>query len=186
MLVQSRALPGRQVCAHSARTLRPLRLAPRSLADAPRQSVDPLANKPRAAGPTAGSVYPIYTPEEVEAILNANKEKLVIVMCKASHCKPCKAFMPKYQRMAEILTDSLLLELTGDQSPETKKLMVSWGIKSTPTFRMYRNGEVVASATGARENKVLPVLIEALKDGEKGKNIKAEDLEAPTEDDDDE
>lgn len=34
--------------------------------------------------------------------------------------------MPKYQRMAEILTDSLLLELTGDHSPETKKLMVSW------------------------------------------------------------
>lgn len=51
---------------------------------------------------------------------------------------------------------------------------------------MYRNGEVVASASGARESKVLPVLIEALKDGEKGKNIKAEDLEAPTEDEDDE
>ncbi|KAG2445683.1 hypothetical protein HXX76_000291 [Chlamydomonas incerta] len=106
-------------------------------------------------------------------------------MCKSSHCKPCKAFMPKYQRMAEILSDSLLLELTGDHSAETKKLMVSWGVKSTPTFRMYRNGEMVATTTGARESKVLPVLIEALKDGEKGKNIKAEDLEAPTEDDSD-
>ncbi|KXZ47389.1 hypothetical protein GPECTOR_35g827 [Gonium pectorale] len=126
----------------------------------------------------------VYTPAEVEAVLTEHKDRLVVVMCKASHCKPCKTFMPKYSRMAELLSDSVLLSLTGDHSAETKKLMVEWGIKSTPTFRVYRGGEVVGTVTGAKEAKVLPVLTGLLKDGEAGKNLQPEDLEEPATDDD--
>ncbi|GIL47502.1 hypothetical protein Vafri_4310 [Volvox africanus] len=156
---------------------------PRSLVE-PRPSIDPLANKPRAVTAAPGNVYTVYTPEEVEALLNEHKDRLVIIMCKASHCKPCKTFMVKYQRMAQLLPDSLLLDITGDASADTKKLMVQWSVKSTPTFRMYRGGECVATVTGAKEAKVLPVLTGCLRDGERGKCLQPEDLEDPTTDDD--
>ncbi|EFJ51077.1 thioredoxin [Volvox carteri f. nagariensis] len=154
----------------------------RSLVE-PRPSIDPLANKPRAVKAAPGSVYTVYTPEEVDALLNEHKDRLVVIMCKASHCKPCKTFMSTYQRMAELLPDSLLLDVTGDSSAETKKLMVQWGVKSTPTFRMYRGGECVAVVTGAKEAKVLPALTDCLRDGERGKQLQPEDLEDAGSDD---
>jgi hypothetical protein len=32
----------------------------------------------------------IHSPEEFQAITAANKDKLVVLMCKANHCRPCK------------------------------------------------------------------------------------------------
>ncbi|GLC44075.1 hypothetical protein PLESTB_000932000 [Pleodorina starrii] len=149
----------------------------------PRPSIDPLANKQRAATASPGSVYTVYSPEEVNGLLAEHKDRLVVVMCKASHCKPCKTFMTVYRRMAELLPDSLLLDIIGDTSADTKKLMVEWGVKSTPTFRMYRGGECVGVVTGAKEAKVLPVLTGCLRDSERGKSLQPEDLEEPETDD---
>ncbi|KAG2485874.1 hypothetical protein HYH03_015457 [Edaphochlamys debaryana] len=107
------------------------RVVIRSALDTPRQSVDPMAAKPRAAKAEPGGVWSIQTPEDVDKVLGENKDRLVLIMCKASHCKPCKTFMPKYYRMAELLEDSVLCELTGDMSQELKKMMISWGVSVT-------------------------------------------------------
>lgn len=58
------------------------------------------------------------------------------------------------------------------------------GVKSTPTFRLYRGGECVATITGAKEAKLLPVVTGCLRDGERGKHLQPEDLEEPDTDDD--
>lgn len=130
-----------------------------------------------------GTVYSLTNPAEVDAALNDHKDKLVVIMCKASHCKPCKTFMTTYNRMAAQLQDSVLLDITGDSSPDTKKLMVDWGVKSTPTFRFYRNGSYVGFVTGAKPAKVIPAITEHLKDTERGKRLTPEDLEDPSDDD---
>ncbi|PNH10892.1 Thioredoxin H2-1 [Tetrabaena socialis] len=164
--------------------LRRARVSVRTVADA-RPSIDPMANKPRPAAASPGTVYSAITPAEVEATIQANKERLVVVMCKSSHCKPCKRFMPKYSRMAELLSDSVLLDVVGDRNVDTKKMMMDWGVKSTPTFRMYRGGELVGTSTGAKEAKILPVLLPLLLEGEAGKGMQAEDLEEDTSTDED-
>ncbi|PNH01712.1 hypothetical protein TSOC_012393 [Tetrabaena socialis] len=185
--------------------LRRARVAVRTVADA-RPSIDPMANKPRPAAASPGTVYSVtITPAEVEATIQANKERFVVVMCKSSHCKPCKRFMPKYSRMAELLSDSVLLDVVGDLNVDTKKMMMDWvrrgiggeagfrvvqigggcGVKSTPTFRMYRGGELVGTSTGAKEAKILPVLLPLLLEGEAGKGMQAEDLEEDTSTDED-
>lgn len=43
------------------------------------------------------------------------------------------------------------------------------GVKSTPTFRFYRNGSYVGFVTGAKPAKVIPAITEHLKDTERGK-----------------
>ncbi len=32
----------------------------------------------------------VHSPDEFQAILDANKDKMVVLMCKATHCRPCK------------------------------------------------------------------------------------------------
>jgi thioredoxin-related protein len=49
--------------------------------------------------------------------------------------------------------DCFLLELTGDETPELRKLMMKWKIKTTPTFFMYRGGEKIATVNGTSDNK---------------------------------
>lgn len=44
-------------------------------------------------------------------------------------CRPCKAFMATYHQFAERFTDSVLLEVTGDENPELRKLMKTWEVK---------------------------------------------------------
>lgn len=44
-------------------------------------------------------------------------------------CRPCKAFMATYHQFAERFADSVLLEVTGDENPELRKLMKTWEVK---------------------------------------------------------
>lgn len=149
-----------------------------------RQSVDPLASQPRPTVYTPGKVYTLHSPQELDQMVADRQNQLLVLMCKASHCKPCKRFGPTYSRMAELLPDSVLLEITGDETPETKKWMVGMGIKVTPTFRVYRGGEMVGTTTGAKLPKILPLILEQLKDGERGKFLTEEEIEGVSDSDD--
>ena len=56
-------------------------------------------------------------------------------------------------------------------------------VQVTPTFRVYRGGEVVGTTTGAKLPKVLPLILEQLKDGEAGKFLTIEEIEGEDSDD---
>jgi thiol-disulfide isomerase/thioredoxin len=154
-IVGSRRLPSGHVSS-SRRPLRPLHAT----------SVDPLANQKWAPGKTAT----IHSTEELAGYQTDGKNKLVVLMCKSSHCKPCKAFMSTYHELAERFEDSVLLDIIGDESPATKKLMVDWKVKVTPTFRIYRGPELLETVTGTGEGRLLKSLLPLLKDGEKGRD----------------
>jgi thiol-disulfide isomerase/thioredoxin len=128
--------------------------------------------------------------------------------------RPCKAFMPTYHQLAERFSDFVMLEITGDETPELRQVMKEWKvriqgggggeaaglkgrgqcrnpgtfwnkslvsrhwpfscpleqIKTTPTFRIYRNGEVIDTVSGTRDNKLLNALLTHIKDGEMGRD----------------
>jgi hypothetical protein len=43
--------------------------------------------------------------------------------------RPCKAFMPQYHALAERFPDYVLLELTGDESPDMRTIMKQWQVR---------------------------------------------------------
>lgn len=47
-----------------------------------------------------------------------------VLMAKASHCRPCKKFASTYHAFAAQFSDCQLLEIVGDESKETRKMMV--------------------------------------------------------------
>lgn len=138
------------------------------------------AEAPSATEPTAGTsasdlVTTIHSPEELDAQLKDHATQLVVLMCKAKGCRPCKAFGRKYSRFAQQFNDTIFLEIFGDESTDTRKLMIDMQIKSTPTFRYYRNGEVLGSHTGISEEKLRAAVLANLKEGEAGFGDSAEE-----------
>jgi hypothetical protein len=55
------------------------------------------------------------------------------------------------QRFPEVVC----CELYGDETPDTRKMMIRLQVKVTPTFRMYRQQEVVNVVTGTNDKKLM-------------------------------
>lgn len=113
-------------------------------------------------------VKEVHGPEDWEALLKDSDGKLVIVMCKAKTCRPCKMFSRKYARFAEQFGDTVFAEIVGDESKETRQMMIQWQVKATPTFRYLRNGELVATTSGINEDKFRGAVVAALQPHESG------------------
>lgn len=44
--------------------------------------------------------------------------------------RPCKAFMPTYHQLAERFSDFVMLEITGDETPELRQVMKDWKVSN--------------------------------------------------------
>lgn len=124
-------------------------------------------------GPTTGSedvlkVTTVHSPEELDATIAANKEQLIVLMIKAKGCRPCKLFGRKYARAADLYSNAVFLELFGDESKDTRALMVKMGIRVTPTFVLYRDGQRVHSHGGVNEKNFHSAIQSHLKETEAG------------------
>jgi hypothetical protein len=63
-------------------------------------------------------------------------------------------FLRKYMRLAEKFPEVVCLDIFGDESPATRKLMIGWQVRVTPTFRLYRGAQLVDTLTGTNEKKL--------------------------------
>ncbi|KAK9804758.1 hypothetical protein WJX72_003645 [[Myrmecia] bisecta] len=113
-------------------------------------------------------VTTVHSPEEFEELLAQHPGQLVVLMCKAMACRPCKMFSRKYQRMAGAFQDCVFVDILGDESRETRNMMIKMNVRVTPTFRLYRNGEFVHSLGGINENNLRGAIEERLLPGEAG------------------
>ena len=105
--------------------------------------------------------HQIHGPEELDAILSAYPERLVVLQCKAASCRPCKMFARKFSRLAASTPDAVFLVITGDESPESRAMMMAMKVRVTPTFFVYRGGVVAKTTTGVNENNLKAALDEA-------------------------
>jgi len=103
-------------------------------------------------------VKDVSSAEDWEKIANGNSGKLVVLMCKALGCRPCKQFRRKYVKLAEHFADAEFYEIYGDRNESTRKLMRSMKIRATPTFVFYRNGELVHEHAGINPQKMIDAL----------------------------
>ena len=71
----------------------------------------------------------IHGPEELDATLAAYPNRLVVLMAKSAGCRPCKAFARKYQRIAALYPDAVFTVVTGDESKETRAMMMAMKVR---------------------------------------------------------
>lgn len=96
---------------------------------------------------------------------NFNEEVLgsdipVLVDFYADWCGPCKMMMPVVEKMAEVYDGKIKVGKVN--SDEENNLAAKYGIMSIPSFLIFKNGEVVDSATGAMPADVLAKKLDAV------------------------
>jgi thioredoxin 1 len=110
----------------------------------------------------------IASQESFDSILSDNASKLVVLMCKAKGCRPCKQFAGKYAKLAEHFSDAVFCEVIGDRNDSTRGMMRSMKIRATPTFVFFRDGEKIHEHSGVNAQKMIDALEQAVREGESG------------------
>ena len=86
---------------------------------------------------------------QFESILQSNP--LVVVDFTATWCGPCKVVAPKFEALGEKYKDVVFVKIDIDQF---QKITNDCGIKSMPTFIIYKSAKKVSQVVGANIVKV--------------------------------
>ncbi|GBF92257.1 thioredoxin [Raphidocelis subcapitata] len=155
------SVPSRTIAGRARRTVARVASVERPL-PVDRNSVDPLTEGLSTEAHVPGQIWTVHSPAQLQAALDTHSDQLCVLMCKSKACRPCKMFMKKYMDIAERFPNLVLLQVLGDESPDTRKLMVSMKVKVTPTFALYRGGSQVETVTGVSEVKLLRALVDRM------------------------
>ena len=117
---------------------------------------------------TSVVVVDIAQEEEFDAVVAGHPGALVVLMCKAKGCRPCKQFKSKYDTLAKYFTDAVFCEVIGDRNESTRNMMRKMKIRATPTFVFYRNQEKVHEHSGINPQKMIDALEAHVLEGESG------------------
>lgn len=82
-------------------------------------------------------------------------DKPVLVDYWADWCRPCKMMLPVLEQLSDEWSDRLLVAKVDVEAEGS----LAYGLNSIPTLRLYKGGEIVYEATGAKPK---PLLMEEL------------------------
>ena len=86
-------------------------------------------------------------------VLEASKEKPVLVDFFASWCGPCKLQGPIIDEVAEAIGDKASVgKMNTEEEPETSQ---KYGVMSIPNILIFRNGEIVENLVGLQNKEEL-------------------------------
>lgn len=83
-------------------------------------------------------------------------EKVVVLDMYTQWCGPCKLMLPKVLKLSESYTDVLFAKL--DCNQENKPLAKELGVKTVPTFKIFKNAEVVGEVRGAKYDELVKAI----------------------------
>jgi thioredoxin 1 len=99
-----------------------------------------------------------FTVDNFEAEV-INSDIPVLVDFYADWCGPCKMMMPLVEKMAEVYEGKVKVGKVN--SDDEGPLAAKYNIMSIPSFLVFKNGEVINSATGAMSADALAKLIDS-------------------------
>ncbi|CAL4092940.1 unnamed protein product, partial [Meganyctiphanes norvegica] len=100
---------------------------------------------------TATMVHKVTGKDDFADQMKSAGGKLVVVDFFADWCEPCKMIAPKLEAMDSEMSDVVFLKVDVD---ECEELAMEHQISCMPTFLFFKNGEKVATFSGANEQKI--------------------------------
>lgn len=110
-------------------------------------------NADSTASPTSSHPFirPILTENDFNVLKDDTANGIVVIEFQKGNCKPCKKVAPLFDALANKYHDrATFCRMDAENGKETMQAMKKIGVKSVPTFYVYRNGERVDSISGAR------------------------------------
>lgn len=87
-----------------------------------------------------GAVNMIFTADELEETVQKCSDKLVVLMCGLTWCRPCKGISKPYDRFSNFYQQAVFLKMYGNANNSCKSLLMRLKVRSTPSFIFYRGG----------------------------------------------
>ena len=100
------------------------------------------------------AVTEVNSIPDLDTIVSANPDKLVVVDYSTTWCGPCKLVLPKYIELSDKYPNVTFLKCIGDASTEASALMKREGVRSVPTFHLWKGGSRIDVVNGARIEEV--------------------------------
>ncbi|EFJ46357.1 hypothetical protein VOLCADRAFT_105559 [Volvox carteri f. nagariensis] len=103
-----------------------------------------------------GDMTLIFSEQELDEIIAANPNKLVVVFAALTWCRPCKGMQRPVQRLAEHYKNHIVfVKLFGNANKQTKNIFKDrYQIRSTPCFITLKDGQPVYTQTGTNKEKL--------------------------------
>lgn len=102
------------------------------------------------------------TQEELRQKIK-NGDKLIIDFW-AKFCGPCKVMKPTFDRVSEELREgNSEVQLYTLDVENNRDIAVEYGVRAVPTIKVFNNGEVVDTKTGAQQEAQLIEIVDSLK-----------------------
>ncbi|GAX81051.1 hypothetical protein CEUSTIGMA_g8486.t1 [Chlamydomonas eustigma] len=102
-----------------------------------------------------GDLSLIFSEEELSELLS-QKDKLTMLMCATTWCRPCKAMQRPVERMAQHYKNSFnFVKLFGNSNEKTKELFKhKLQVRSTPCFMIFNGSSLLYTQTGSNKEKL--------------------------------
>ncbi|MCO5574105.1 hypothetical protein L7F22_027883 [Adiantum nelumboides] len=112
----------------------------------------------------AGGRYSEHSKiRRVASYFKGNARTVRITQCRDAYskrrCGPCKIMYPKIVELSQKHADVVFLKL--DCNQENKALAKQLGVKVVPTFKLFRNRQVIAEVKGAKFDELVQSIDEA-------------------------
>lgn len=95
-------------------------------------------------------VYNIVSPDEFEQKVMGEKKMIVVVDFHKNQCNPCVKSEPLYRSLSDRFDNKVIFyKLDADAWSGALKFMKELGVKSVPTFQVWRAGTQIHRGQGA-------------------------------------
>jgi thioredoxin 1 len=102
----------------------------------------------------------VATESELQQILNECKNCLIIIMCSAHWCGPCKRIKPKIKELSAKYTKSVFLYIDIEKfSNDTEEKSPIDEVDSMPTFLFFINNKFIDKRSGCNASEVQKYII---------------------------
>ena len=120
------------------------------------------AAEPKLASTGLGGVTEVDKESFWPLVEKATGEnKLLVLDMYTQWCGPCKLMHPKVVQLSETYANDVVFAKL-DCNQENKELAKELGVKTVPTFKVFKNGEIVAEVRGAKFEELVKAIENAL------------------------
>ncbi len=100
-------------------------------------------------------VVEVGSTAEMDTVLGAAGDSLVIVDYSTTWCGPCKVIAPVYEELSDQFTDVVFVKVMGDATSDSGELMKRENVRAVPAFHFWKGSKRVHEFTGAKKDALL-------------------------------